>query len=148
MSKFKNLEAEMVRCSLKNEDIANELIITPQTVRRKLNGEVGITIEEAKRIQKLLLERNPQANYTIDFLFAEQLMSIDVSKISETDGRIIARQFLKILERDFENPAIRADFEKWRAERDRQKIRNNKGTKNEEKNDKQKRRKEFVSSVV
>ncbi|DAA84962.1 TPA: hypothetical protein CPT92_06840 [Candidatus Gastranaerophilales bacterium HUM_13] len=75
-------------------------------------------------------------------------MSIDVSKISETDGRIIARQFLKILERDFENPAIRADFEKWRAERDRQKIRNNKGTKNEEKNDKQKRRKEFVSSVV
>lgn len=48
-------------------------------------------------------------------------MSIDVSKISETDGRIIARQFLKILERDFENPAIRADFEKWRAERDRKK---------------------------
>lgn len=71
MPKFKNLEAEMVRCSLKNEDIANELVITPQTVRRKLNGEVGINIEEAKKIQKLLQEYNPQADYTVDFLFAE-----------------------------------------------------------------------------
>lgn len=71
MPKFKNLEAEMVRCSLKNEDFANELTVTSQTVRRKLNGEVGITIEEAKKIQKLLQERNQQANYTIDFLFAE-----------------------------------------------------------------------------
>lgn len=75
-------------------------------------------------------------------------MSIDVSKISETDGRIIARQFLKILERDFENPAIRADFEKWRAERDRKKIQNNKGKKDEEKNNRQKRKKKFASSVV
>ena len=75
-------------------------------------------------------------------------MSIDVSKISETDGRIIARQFLKILERDYENPAIRADFEKWRAERDRKRIQNNKGTKDEEKNNRQKRKKKFVSSVV
>lgn len=75
-------------------------------------------------------------------------MSIDVSKISETDGRIIARQFLKILERDFENPAIRADFEKWRAERDRKRIQNNKGTKDEEKNNRQKRKKKFVSSVM
>lgn len=72
-------------------------------------------------------------------------MRIDVSKISETDGRIIARQFLKILERDFENPVIRADFEKWRAER---KQNNNKGKKNEEKNNRTNKKKEFISSIV
>lgn len=146
MAKFKNLEAEMVRYGIKIEDIAEELTVSSNTARRKLNGEIGITIEEAKRVQKLLKKKN--AEFTIDFLFSEQLMGIDVSKISETDGRIIARQFLKILERDFENPAIRADFEKWRAERDRKRIQNNKGTKDEEKNNRQKRKKKFVSSVV
>ena len=75
-------------------------------------------------------------------------MGIDVSKISETDGRIIARQFLKILERDFKNPAIRADFEKWRAERDRKKIQNHKGRKEEEKNRKPNKKKDFVSNIV
>ena len=54
MGKFKNLEAEMVRCGLKNEDIAGELEISSATVRRKLNGEIGTTIEEAKRVQKLI----------------------------------------------------------------------------------------------
>lgn len=71
-------------------------------------------------------------------------MRIDVSKISETDGRIIARQFLTILERDFENPAIMADFEKWRAERKQ----NNKGKKDEEKNNRTNKKKEFISSIV
>lgn len=69
MGKFKNLEAEMVRCELKTEDIATELNITPNTVRRKLNGETGITIEEAKKVQKLFKQNN--ANFTVDFLFAE-----------------------------------------------------------------------------
>lgn len=44
-------------------------------------------------------------------------MSIDISKISYVDSRIIARQFLNILERDWENPQIRADFEKWKVEK-------------------------------
>lgn len=69
MGKFKNLEAEMVRCELENKDIADELKIGTSTVRRKLNGEIGITIEEAKKVQKLLKKKN--ADFTIDFLFAE-----------------------------------------------------------------------------
>lgn len=68
-TKFKNLEAEMVRYGLKIEDIAEELTVLPNTARRKLNGEIGITIEEAKRVQKLLKKKN--AEFTIDFLFSE-----------------------------------------------------------------------------
>lgn len=70
MAKFKNLEAEMVRNSLKNEDIAEKLNITPHTVRRKLNGEIGIAIDEAKKIQKLVNDVSKQ-DFTVDFLFAE-----------------------------------------------------------------------------
>lgn len=66
MAKFKNLEAEMVRNVLNCENIAEKLDITPQTARRKLNGDIGITIAEAKAIKSLF-----QADFTIDFLFAE-----------------------------------------------------------------------------
>lgn len=38
---------------------------------------------------------------------------IDVSKISEEEGKIIAKNFLEILKRDWNNPQIRADYEKW-----------------------------------
>lgn len=69
MAKFKNLEAEMVRYGIKIEDIAEELTVSSNTARRKLNGEIGITIEEAKRVQKLLKKKN--AEFTIDFLFSE-----------------------------------------------------------------------------
>lgn len=69
MAKYKNLEAEMVRCGLKNEDLAEELNITPHTVRRKLNGEIGIAIDEARKIQNCINEAAGQ-NFTIDFLFA------------------------------------------------------------------------------
>ena len=47
-------------------------------------------------------------------------MTIDVSKISDIDGRIIGRQFLHIIERDWENPEIRADFEKWKKQREKE----------------------------
>ncbi len=36
---------------------------------------------------------------------------IDLSKISREDGRIIAKKFLEILERDWKNPQIRVDYE-------------------------------------
>lgn len=49
-------------------------------------------------------------------------MTIDVSKISNIDGRIIARQFLQIFERDWENPKIRADFEIWKKQREKEKA--------------------------
>lgn len=62
---FKNLQAEMVRSGIDNKIIASTLGVTIQTVRRKLNGEIGISIAEAKAIQKLF--NNPE--FTIDFLF-------------------------------------------------------------------------------
>ena len=52
-------------------------------------------------------------------------MTIDVSKISSIDARIIGKQFLFILERDWENPEIRADFEKWKKEREKRKVKQN-----------------------
>lgn len=70
MAKYKNLEAEMVRCGLKNEDIADKLKITPHTVRRKLNGEIGIAIDEARTIQNCINDAAKQ-EFTVDFLFAE-----------------------------------------------------------------------------
>ena len=38
---------------------------------------------------------------------------IDVSKISDEEGKMIAKKFLEILKRDWNNPQIRADYEKW-----------------------------------
>jgi len=70
MAKFKNLEAEMVRCGLKNEDLAEELSITPHTVRRILNGEIGVAIDKARIIQRKI-NTTANAEFTIDFLFAE-----------------------------------------------------------------------------
>lgn len=70
MGIFKNLEAEMVRGDLKNEDLAEELEITPHTVRRKLNGEIGVAIDEARKIQKRV-NRAVKADFTIDYLFAK-----------------------------------------------------------------------------
>lgn len=70
MGIFKNLEAEMVRGDLKNEDLAEELEITPHTVRRKLNGEIGVAIDEARKIQKRV-NKAVKADFTIDYLFAK-----------------------------------------------------------------------------
>jgi len=66
MAKFKNLEAEMIRNGLKHENIAEILGVTPNTARRKLSGDIGITLAEAKEIQSLF-----ETEFTIDFLFAE-----------------------------------------------------------------------------
>ena len=51
-------------------------------------------------------------------------MTIDVSKIGRVDARIIGRQFLFMLERDWENPQIRADFEKWKEKRGKENDKN------------------------
>ena len=63
---FKNLRAEMVREDLTNDDIASVLKIAPRTVQKKLNGEIGITISEAKVIKGLF-----KKEHTIDYLFQE-----------------------------------------------------------------------------
>ena len=38
---------------------------------------------------------------------------IDVGKISAEEGKMIAKELLEILKRDWNNPQIRADYEKW-----------------------------------
>ena len=38
---------------------------------------------------------------------------IDVGKISDEEGKMIAKELLEILKRDWNNPQIRADYEKW-----------------------------------
>ena len=38
---------------------------------------------------------------------------IDVGKISEEEGKMIAKELLENLKRDWNNPQIRADYEKW-----------------------------------
>jgi len=38
---------------------------------------------------------------------------IDVKKISTEEGKAIAKKFLKIIERDWNNLEIRADYKKW-----------------------------------
>lgn len=65
-TKFKNLEAEMVRNEFNAETIAEKLGVTLNTARRKLSGDIGITLAEAKEIQSLF-----ETDFTIDFLFAE-----------------------------------------------------------------------------
>lgn len=51
-------------------------------------------------------------------------MKIDISKISVADSRLITRQFLNILERDWGNPKIRAEFEKWKIKNKKPNIDN------------------------
>lgn len=71
MYKFKNLKAEMARYGLKSANFAPALKCTPQTVRRKFNGEVKITINEAKKVVIIFQEKDPSTKFTIDYLFAE-----------------------------------------------------------------------------
>ena len=66
MAKFKNLEEEMVRNGLQYKNIAEKLGVSLNTARRKLSGDIGITLTEAKKIQSLF-----NTDFTIDFLFAE-----------------------------------------------------------------------------
>lgn len=47
---------------------------------------------------------------------------IDVGKISDEEGKMIAKKFLEILERDWNNPQIRADYEKWLREKKSNKV--------------------------
>ena len=47
---------------------------------------------------------------------------IDVGKISDEEGKMIAKKFLEILERDWNNPQLRADYEKWLREKKSNKV--------------------------
>ena len=116
MAKYKNLEAEMVRCGLKKEDLAEELNITPHTVRRKLNGEIGIAIDEARKIQNCINEAAEQ-NFTIDFLFAGQIMTANNS-IFGANARIIGFAWYELLEKFYSNPENEAKFQKWLKEKE------------------------------
>lgn len=45
---------------------------------------------------------------------------IDVTKISKEDRRAIARDLLPILERYYDDPEVRKDFEEWKKKRDKE----------------------------
>lgn len=64
--KYKNLKAEMIRKNYNNFSMAEVLGITEQTFRRKISGDVSITIDEAQKLKKTLF---PDCNFTIDYLF-------------------------------------------------------------------------------
>ena len=57
MAKFKNLEAEMVRYGIKIEDIAEELTVSSNTARRKLNGEMESLTKKQKGFKNYLKRR-------------------------------------------------------------------------------------------
>ena len=40
--------------------------------------------------------------------------TIDLKRISKTDQELIAKRFLPMVERYFENKSVQADFKKWR----------------------------------
>lgn len=54
--KYKNLKAEMIRKSVSNGKMAEVLGVTEQTFRRKLTGDVSVTIDEAQTLMQTLYE--------------------------------------------------------------------------------------------
>jgi hypothetical protein len=61
---FRNLKAEMIRQNVSIKDIANLLNIKVGTARAKINGKIGVSLEDCKKIITLFNENN-----TIDYLF-------------------------------------------------------------------------------
>lgn len=64
--KYKNLKAEMIRKSVSNGKMAEVLGVTEQTFRRKLTGDVSVTIDEAQTLMQTLFKG---CGFTIDYLF-------------------------------------------------------------------------------
>lgn len=61
---FRNLKAEMIKQNVSIKDIANLLNIKVGTARSKINGKIGVSLEDCKKIITLFNENN-----TIDYLF-------------------------------------------------------------------------------
>ena len=61
---FKNLKAEMIRQNVTASQISELLGIKLDTVRRKINAQIKISIDECFKIKTLFKENN-----SIDYLF-------------------------------------------------------------------------------
>lgn len=61
---YKNLKAEMIRQDITAQKIAETLGIQLATARRKINGDIGISLKDCEKVAKLFNEHN-----TVDYLF-------------------------------------------------------------------------------
>ena len=61
---FKNLKVEMLRQDVTTQQIANVLNIKLDTARLKINGKIGISMDDCHKVAMLFKEKND-----IDYLF-------------------------------------------------------------------------------
>ena len=66
---YPNLNAELARYNVKNEDIAKAIGRTTSTVSLKLSGKYPITLGEAMAIKKLISTEKP-----IEVLFSTEVI--------------------------------------------------------------------------
>lgn len=64
LSMFKNLKVEMLRQDVTTQQIADVLNIKLDTARLKINGKIGISMDDCHKVAMLFKEKND-----IDYLF-------------------------------------------------------------------------------
>lgn len=65
---YKNLEAEMTRFDVKQQDLADLLNITLGTMNLKMNGKARITLDEAQSIREFMQTKTDKY-LSVDYLF-------------------------------------------------------------------------------
>lgn len=64
---FKNLKVEMLRQDVTAQQIADALNIKLDTARLKINGKIGISMDDCYKVAALFKENN-----SVDYLFKRQ----------------------------------------------------------------------------
>ena len=64
---FKNLKVEMLRQDVTAQQIADALNIKLDTARLKINGKIGISMDDCYKVATLFKENN-----SVDYLFKRQ----------------------------------------------------------------------------
>lgn len=65
---YRNLDAEIARAGVTQNEIAKALGITPTTLSFKLNGKSNLSLKECVEIKKILNTRE-----SVEYLFAEDV---------------------------------------------------------------------------
>lgn len=65
---FKNLEAEMTRFNVRQQDLADLLHITLGTMNLKMNGKARLTLDEAQSIREFMQTKTDKY-LSVDYLF-------------------------------------------------------------------------------
>lgn len=68
---FHNLEVEMVRAKITQNQLAGIVGVTPSTLSLKLTGKSNLSLEECLIIKKAL-----QTELSIDYLFATEIEEV------------------------------------------------------------------------